>query len=218
MTLLVNDRQALRAARLDSTLTRDARIVGSLMPVADFLADLLDSSDQLEMIVLWPRLRSGVEIVADGVRNGFHLFSLLESALIGNALDGKPVPTDETLISRGEVSPRPDEEVRARYDYFNWSAWDGSSFVADAPARWIWGELPLRSIPRAYEYPVVLMSPPRHARTWNARLMARVHPDARSEVRVVRALGAADFSFWSDRIAAAPAMARDQMKYAGVSL
>jgi hypothetical protein len=218
MALFVREREALRIARKDHDLLRNARILAGFAKVAYFLVELLESSDEEKLLVLFPSLRKGFEIVADNVRNGFHLFSLLEAALLPRFIDGPAVPDLEVAIARGERALDEKHEFRARFDYFNWSAWGISGFVSDAPTRWIWGELPLRLIPRVDGLSVVLMADPLYMRTWQGELISRVHPDARSTVVVANTVPEPEVIRWLGEFSSAPDAARAQMKYAGVTL
>jgi hypothetical protein len=217
MALLVKERDALRTARQDAELLPSARALSSFAKIASFLVELLESSDAQKLLVLQPSRQKGFEIVADGVRNGFHLFTLLEGALMGHFLEGAPVPPEEVAIARGEQPLDGKREFRARFDYFNWSAWGPNGIEGDAPTRWIWGELPLRVIPRVDGSSVVLMEEPRYARTWDGSLISRVHPDMRSSVAVTNTLPASEVARWLEVFASAPAAARARMKYAGVA-
>jgi hypothetical protein len=218
MTLLVHEQEALRAARKDPDLLRNSQTLATFAKVAYFLVELLESSDEERLIVVLPTRKLGFEVVADLVRNGFHLFTLLEAALLGDLIEGSPVPADEAAIARGDLPLDQKREFRARFDYFNWSAWGQDGFVPDAPTRWIWGELPLRFIPRVDGSRVVLMEAPRYVRTWDGSLISRVHSDIRSKVAVSSILSQSDVVRWLDRFATAPPAVRAQMKYAGVKL
>jgi catechol 2,3-dioxygenase-like lactoylglutathione lyase family enzyme len=218
MTLLVREREALRIARKDPDLLRNSQTLATFAKVAYFLVELLESSDAERLIVILPTRKLGFEVVADFVRNGFHLFTLLEAALLGDLIEGSPVPVAEAAIARGDLALDEKREFRARFDYFNWSAWGQAGFVADAPTRWIWGELPLRFLPRVDGSPIVLMEDPRYVRTWDGSLISRVHPDVRSRVTVSSILSQSDVGQWLDRLGSAPSAVRAQMKYAGVKL
>jgi hypothetical protein len=218
MSVLARERAALRAARKIPDLVANAKTVAEFAKIAYFLVSLLESSDEQPAVILLPTRRKGFEIVADYVRNGFHLFALLEGALLGRFLEGPEVPLEEIAIARGEQSLEGKREFRARFDYFNWSAWNTGAFVADAPARWIWGELPLGAIPQVRGNVVILMETAQYKRTFDGSLIARVHPDVRSAVEVTGTLSASDVAQWLDLLATAPQVARDNMKYAGVKL
>ena len=217
MQLLVRERDALRIVRNDPNLLTNARIIAGFAKIAYFLVELLESSDMQKIIVLQPSRKKGFEIVADYVRNGFHLFTLLEAALIGNFIVGPAVPPEEVAIARGERPLDQKRDFRARFDYFNWSAWGPTGFLNDAPTRWIWGELPLRLIPRVDGSPVILIEEPRYVRVWDGSLISRVHPDVRSSVVVTRELPESEVARWLEIFASASPAVRDQMKYAGVA-
>jgi hypothetical protein len=222
MMLLCRERAALRVARQRPSLVADARLVGNKLMVAHFLAELLESSDHQQIVVIHPTRRKGVLVDADGVRNGFHLFTLLQGALIGSdgrgPFGGLPVPEQEVEIARGIAPLEGEREFRARYDYFNWSAWGKDGWLPDGPARWIWGELGLVSIPKVDEHTIVLVDEPKYVRAWDARLACAVHPNQFPDVVVIRELSAEEVARWLARFASAPEAARQAMRYAGVRL
>jgi hypothetical protein len=220
MMLLCQDRESLRRARRHRDLIDDARIVGGTIITAHFLAELLASTDHMTMLVLDPQQRRGAIVDADGIRNGFQLFTLLEGVLLGpgGLLGGPGVPPDELAVARGALPLTEPTEFTARLDYFNWSAWGSSGWVSDAPARFIWGELPLVSIPVVAGTPVVLVAPPRYSRSWDARLSCAVHPEQRPNVVLERELPSSEVEQWLAGLLRAPESARAAMRYAGVAL
>jgi hypothetical protein len=222
MTLLSRERDALRDARRHERLVRNARLLGGNVIMAHFLAELLESSDHALVVVIHPSRRKGVLVDADGIRNGFHFFTLLQAVLIGDdghgLLGGPAVPKEELEIARGITPLVGEREMRARFDYFNWSAWGPEGWLSDGPARWIWGELRLESIPKVDGQTLVLVDDPKYLRAWDARLACAVHSDQYPDVVLLRELTSEEVAHWLETIAAAPKAARDRMRYAGVRM
>jgi hypothetical protein len=108
MLLLCRERPALRLARRHERLVKTARVLGGSVIEAHFLAELLESSDHEPVVVIHPMSRKGVLVDADGVRNGFHLFTLLQGILLGEdgpgAFGGPAVPKKELPIRFAPVS------------------------------------------------------------------------------------------------------------------
>ncbi len=222
MQILCVDRHSRRALSSHAHAVDDARALGSWSVLAYYLAELVDSSDEQRLIVIDPKRRRGASVVADGVRNGFHLFVLLEAVLVGT--DGKglwggaPVPAAPVEIARGRRPPQPGLTARAHFDYYNWSAWAAGGLVADAPTRWIWGELPLLSIPIAHGERIVLVDAPQYDRSWDMALASAVHPQHQPSVTLERELTTEEVERWLTVIVNAPDEARARMRYAGVKL
>lgn len=220
MGLLTRDRHALRLARADPQLLQAARALGGNVSTAYFLAEFLDSSDLAKLVVIAPTQGIGAIVTADGVRNGYHLFTLLDAVMIGTGADQVPGPevgTEPLAVARGERQLQGELTLQAGLDYFNWSAWTGSGWAEDAPARWVWGELPLRMIPEVDGERVVLIERPRYLRKWDALLGNAVHPEQHPDVTIDRALTSAEVSARLEVCATAPEAARVRLRYAGVS-
>jgi hypothetical protein len=222
MTLFCKERAALRVARKSPRLLPSVKIVAGRVMSVHFLEDLLESSDEAKITVIHATRQKGYEVVADNVKNGFHFFTLFEATLSQQPgidfLEGPPVSSEVLAIARGEKLPETDILIRARFDYFNWSAWGKGGYVADAPTRWIWGELPLSYIPQVDGRTIILIEKPRYVRTWDASLISAVHRDLRSSVDIARSLHESEVTGLLNVLQTAPAAARQQMRYAGVDL
>jgi hypothetical protein len=222
MTLFCRERSALRIARKNPALVQSVKTVAGRVRYVHFFEELLESSDEAKFVVIHATRRKGFEIVADNVMNGFHLFTLFEGALSEQTdaefIEGPALSREALAVARGEKLPNAKLVFRARFDYFNWSAWGEEGYVADAPTRWIWGELPLSYIPQLEGRTVVLIEKPRYVRTWDANLIGAVHPDLRSSVSVVGVLPESEVIRLLNVCRLAPAAARQQMRYAGVKL
>ena len=208
-------------ARNESELFRNVQVVRRHVGVAYFLEELLVSSDEEEIIVIQPSACRGGEVVVNNVRNGYHLFALLEGVLAGSSGKGLvgelDVSREEIAIARGEKEPGKELVLRARFDYFNWSAWGKDGCVVDAPTRWIWGDMPISVIPRVEGKMIVLMEAPRYKRTWDANLICRVHPLIRSSAVVGNEIEEFEVKRLLDLFGSASTEDRDRLKYAGVT-
>jgi hypothetical protein len=222
MTLFCQERAALRLARQSPQLLPSVKIVASRVMSVHFLEELLESSDEARITIIYATRQIGFEVVADNVKNGFHFFTLFEAALFQQTgtefLEGPPASPEALAIARGERLPEAELVIRAHFDYFNWSAWGQGGYVADAPTRWIWGELPLSYIPQVDGRTIILIEKPRYVRTWDANLISAVHPDSRSSVAVTRGLPESEAIGLLNVFRSAPAAARQRMRYAGVDL
>jgi hypothetical protein len=222
MTLFCKERPALRIARSNPQLLPSIKIVAGRVTSVRYLEELLESSDEAKITVIYASRQKGFEVVADNVKNGFHFFTLFQGALAEQTgrefLQGPPPSPEVLAIARGEKLPDRQLVIRAQFDYFNWSAWGDGGYVADAPTRWIWGELPLSYIPQVDGCTLVLIEQPRYVRTWDANLICAVHPDSRSFVTFARTLPQSEVVGLLNVFRTAPAAARQRMRYAGVDL
>ena len=128
-------------------------------------------------------------LVAHGVRNNFHLFSLIQGRLIGDPLDGwleGPTPDPGILAyARGETHSRPGDSDYAVWSYTRWETWT-SDGLRDTPIFWsIWGEMSPRSIPCFKDMPIILLSPLIvKYKSWDANFIASLHDAHTADVHV----------------------------------
>lgn len=141
MTMLHRNLSARQYARELPGLAGVLTEIEPFLPEADFLLQVLALTDGMKLVVLHPELRRGYRVVLEAIGRNFHLFTLLQAALIGDPAQGflPGAPTDKraVAVARGETLPTEDDHDMARFSFQNWFALksDGTNI-----ASWIWGE------------------------------------------------------------------------------
>jgi hypothetical protein len=169
-------------------------------PEAEFVQIVLDLADGLELLVLAPNERKGFRVKLQAVRTNFHLFTLLQAALIGDPdagwLAGTPPDPRVVAVATGE---QPHETLlvdHQRFHFYDWAA-----LAPDATLRrdmnvlnaTIWGEGSPWDIPKVGTQRVVLLGPPLlGGRSWDSNFFANIHDALRSHTRVLARLSPAE--------------------------
>lgn len=174
---------------------------------ADFLQQLLGYTDDREMVVLHVASRKGWRVALEAVNTNFHLFTLLQGRIVGDAarglLPGEPTAPDVLAVARGNAFPTGSEHDFARFHFHTANALQADgSLSADAGA-WVWGEGTPRDVPPVDGTPVLLLGPSLLGnRSWNPGFFANIHDALRSDVRLLETLTDAQVGEWLNRIAA----------------
>jgi hypothetical protein len=190
MAHLCRDRGVRQQARRRHGVPASLECAEPRVPHTWFVRTVLELADDLELLVLAPEQRRGFVVRADAVRSCFHLFTLLQGALIGDSEQGwlraEPEDPDVLALATGQV---PHVEIVAARQRFHFH--DGSALCADGTLRQdlgstIWGEASPADIPRYGDRPIVLIGPPvLGGRSWNSNFFANIHDALRSNVTVL---------------------------------
>ena len=196
MTTLCRDVTARSAARDLVGLSDDAAYLQDVVPSGYYLSELLACVDDFTLDVIHPEQRRGYRLLAEGVRNNFHLFTLLQGALIGDPAAGwlaGPEPNRELVdFARGRAEHPQADSDQAVWTFSNWPAWLGRE-VSQLPGYWIWGEGSPRDILPFRGMPTVLLSPLAiGGRSWGIGFCSPLHGAHRAELRIVRHLDSAE--------------------------
>jgi hypothetical protein len=177
-----------------------------------FVRLVLELTDELELLVLCPEQRRGYRVRADGVRTCFHLFTLLQGALIGDPAAGwltspspdGPEDPEVYAVATGEAPHLKVRSASQRFHFHDWRALgrDGA-LVHDLRAS-ISGQSAPSEIPVHDGLPVVLLGRPvLGGRSWDTNFFANVHDALRSSVTVLAQLSEAEVTAALAALAAA---------------
>ncbi|MBC8143705.1 MAG: hypothetical protein H7Y38_19930 [Armatimonadetes bacterium] len=210
MAIVCRDIPARQYARATPGLVDALEKLVSLepfVPEADFLLQVLALTDGMNLTILHPETRRGYRVSLEAVGSNFHLFTLLQGALIGDPaqgfLPGTPISAVTMAIAKGEVSPDEDTYDVARFQFYNWFALKPDGTIDGANiASWIWGEgSPADIAPLDGERIVVLGETVLAIRSWSGFFL-NIHTALRSDVRVTAQLSDAEVTTYIDRIKA----------------
>ncbi|MEZ4428871.1 MAG: hypothetical protein R3A51_14435 [Nannocystaceae bacterium] len=204
MTTLCRDKPTRIAARRTPGLAEDLEAIEDDARSAYYVRSLLETVDDLELEVIHVETRRGFRLRVSGVRSSFHLFTLIQGALIGDPAAGLlpgPAPDPEVVaVARGELRYCDASSDTAAWHYAQWTAWTPEGLRPGAIDASIWGEasplqiLPLRGVPTMLLAPKVL-----GARSWDVSFLGALHDAHRVELEVTARL---DEAAVAERLAA----------------
>jgi len=177
------------------------------MSTQDLLeADQLDVVDGEHLLVLDVACMKGWQVVLEGIRNNYHLFTLLQAELMEERSELLPSSPKLRAMAKGEriqggLSPNEGWD-QALWTYYQWSGLlpDGqfASFM-DVLKRVI-GEASPRSIATLDQQRIVLLGPQEVSYSWDAGFVAPLGEEMRASVRVVKELRVEEVEAWLARI------------------
>jgi hypothetical protein len=227
MTMLSRDVPQRQRARERVELLQRAEAARSDNPYAYYLAELLGTIDDVCLLVLDTTRRLGFRVRLTAIRNNFHLFTLLQDALLahptasewrGPRLRVRPlvvaVARSERMlpdISPNEWTAEDPQNVKnvqdsAIWTYYTWPALkaDGTLWKFNEKKEklpdWVWGEMKPTHIPLFEAERIVLLGPREFPRSWDIAFFAPLHPALRSSVVVEQVLGESEFYAWIRKI------------------
>jgi hypothetical protein len=186
------------------------REAAARLPAAKPLADLLAVPDDETVLVLHPRLRTGLRLFVRGVADvaQFHVL-MLDAA--GGHLPGPPLPSRfraacadaDPVIPAGVPMV-----VEARFQLFKPSAVQPDGSVPSGFRgcdHWLWPTYPLAAVPRIDGERVVLLGDPAFRQTWEVERWFSAMP---AEVRLLEVLGPFQVAERLGRLAGQPVAVR----------
>ncbi|MEZ4359874.1 MAG: hypothetical protein R3B48_06810 [Kofleriaceae bacterium] len=208
MAHLCRDLGLRQAVRRDHGVPECLELVQKHVPNAWFVQRVLELVDELPLLVLAPEAARGYEVRADAVASNFHLFTLLQGALIGDPAQGWLVaePEDPEILGLA-TGERPHVERRSASQRFHYH--DGHALTSELTLRpdlsgTLWGEASPASIPRVGDRAVVLIGPCVFGgRGWDSNFFANIHDALRSRAAVERQLSADEVTAALRAVAAA---------------
>lgn len=203
MTVICRGAAFRRALRANPAIADAVEKLRDGHAEADFVAQVLGFTDDLELLVLAPNECKGFRVRLEAVATCAHLFSLLQAELInGGHLAGEPPDPEVLAVARGESAPTQALADHARFHFATWGGLNSDGALAGVDfASWIGVELLPSDIPAFDGVPVVLVGPMvLGSRAWDSNFFANVHDALRSRVEVVEVLPREQVSAWLDRI------------------
>ncbi len=196
MAMLARHAGARQQARGRPALREGMVALCDMHPGLGYLSALLNLTDGLELLVLHPGTSQGFVVEVEGVANNFHLFTLLQCALLGGGYLPGPRPSRRVcLAAQGMLPPRKMRYLAADavWLFHPWFAWKADDSLHPI---WLWGELQPTDIPEVEGQRVILLGAPEFTRWWDASFFPVLHGALRSHARVVRCLDGSEVDHW----------------------
>ncbi|MBC8139359.1 MAG: hypothetical protein H8F28_26075 [Fibrella sp.] len=207
MTTLCRDAGARQVARQNPEIRERLAALEEVSAEANYLSQVLALTDDMMLVVLHPEHRRGYRVRLEGVSTNFHLFTLLQDAVIGDPAQGwlaGPPPEDPEVIAIATGTTQPETAVSdsSRLHFYDHSALSSDGTVnAGSLESWIWGEGEPSDIPPFENERIVLIGPPALAsRSWDCGFFANLHDALRSEVAVTEVMDEANVTGYLDRL------------------
>ena len=173
--------------------------------------------DEEKVIVIDAESENGWECSVQQIENNFSLMSLLQFSFHHNGVF-KEMGVDYEYIEDTDLfahnrfdfdnkNPQYDRDG-AKIGFYTYRAYqpDGKMTILNGnkinPNNWIFGEMPVNSIPKIGEYIIIFISKKLEigSRTWDIRFLLPVHPFVKPEFRVIKKLEKEEVTNWLDKI------------------
>jgi hypothetical protein len=170
---------------------------------ADFVAQVLILTDDVELLVLVPEEQKGFRVTLEAVNNNFHLFTLLQASLIlGGHLTGEPPEPEVLGVATGAGPQQYARLDHARWHFYTWAGLlPDDTFAAADFTTWIPGNATPATIPEFAGARILIVGPTiLGSRSWNSNEFVAIHDALRSRAEVVEVLPREHVVEWLDRI------------------
>lgn len=197
MAHLCRDRALRQQVRRDHGVPASLERMQPRVQHTWFVRTVLELVDDLELLVIAPEQRRAFRVRADAVRTCFHLFTLVQGALIGDParglLEGEPEDPELVALATGAQPHMTVLPARQRFHFHDWSALSPEGVLRHDLRSTIWGEASPADIPAHDGVPVVLLGRPvLGGRSWDTNFFANIHDALRSGVTVLHTLEEAE--------------------------
>jgi hypothetical protein len=203
MTVICRKMECRQALRANVGVVEGIAALRAHNREADFVSQVLDYTDGIEILVLAPETRQGFRFALEAINNNFHLFTMVQSALIlGEHMPGDPPDPEMYGIATGET---PQPQVRLDYARWHFYSWDGlqpdGKFAATDFRTWISGNAKPTEIPTLDGTRIAILGPMvLGRRSWNSNEFACIHDALRSRADIVEVLSDEQVAMWLDKI------------------
>lgn len=187
MTMLCRDVPARIVARQNAELLRTAADMEEIQSESFYLHHVLQMTDDAPFLILHAHQKKGFRVRVTGVRNNFHLFTLVQGELIGpGKLSGTPPNAEVVAVAKGEAQLTHNLHDNAVFGYFHYLGLRPDATLDTAPgASWLWGEMPAHTTPRFEGAHVILLDTlPLNSRSWDSGFFAPLHDALQSFVTI----------------------------------
>jgi hypothetical protein len=224
MTMLSRSPELRIEARQRTELVESANAARDDNPYAYYISEVLGMTDGEELLVIDVPRKLGFRVRLTGVRNNFHLFTLLQGELLNhptaaNWTGPKPHPVAvDVARSARMIEDIPPAEWKAfagpgghAYDAAVWTYYEWPAVQPDGALQlqtqvpkgqlpwWVWGEMKPTDIAAFDGQRVVLLGSLEVTRSWGVSFFSPVHPALRSSATVTAVLGTDEVAQWLDR-------------------
>ncbi|HEY9059908.1 MAG TPA: hypothetical protein VIO64_05290 [Pseudobacteroides sp.] len=196
MTMLCRDsslRHLLRKKEGEMEIKVQAEVLMDRVPNLYYISRMFTLSDDVNIILIHPRLKVGFEVYLSGVQNNFHFFTLLQNEFNEKNLWGRLdisnynnhshairiAKNQQVMVANESIT---DEAV---FDLFIWTAINDRGMIpSEFPLNsWVPGELLPRDIPEIGGTKVVFFETKRMAgREWDVNFFQSFHEALLPEV------------------------------------
>lgn len=203
MAVLARGAEFRQAARGDDGLMRGIEALRDRNREANFVAQVLSFTDDLEVVVIHPDEGKGFRVRLEAVNTMAHLFTLLHAELInGGHLPGRPLPDDLLGVATGELPHEALLTDSARWQFYTWRGLrpDGTLAGGDM-STWLFVEDTPEAIPEFEGERIVVLGPPvLGSRMWDSNFFANIHDALRSRAEVIEVLSPEEVILLQERI------------------
>lgn len=203
MTVICRDAAFRQAMRANPEVVAGIAALRNGHREADFVAQVLEYTDGVELIVLDPTEHKGFRVALEAVATCAHLFTLLQAALIdGGHIAGEATDPEVVGIARGEIQHERLLSDHARLHFYAWYALRADGTLDPFPLGALLGvEVSPTDIPLLDGSRVIVLGPPLFgSREWDSNFFASIHPALRSRAEIVEVLPGEQVQAWLDRI------------------
>ncbi|TNE44356.1 MAG: hypothetical protein EP343_31915 [Deltaproteobacteria bacterium] len=202
MTMLARSVPARERARERDSLMRVAEAMDEVHGLVDYLYQLLIMVDNQEFLVLHPGETKGFRIAIEGVRNNYHLFTLLQQTLLldpdGPMLTSALPDPELGEIARGEVQLEQPLSDVGLWNYVHWTQLAQHTDVSalDDGRHTIQGEASPLTIREFQGTKMIVLETTWSQHTWDANFFAPLHDALRSKVEVLEIISPSEVEDW----------------------
>ncbi|MFV8751578.1 hypothetical protein ACNOYE_13625 [Nannocystaceae bacterium ST9] len=207
MASLCRDQPGRMFARTLAGFDDDAGQIAGKVPSAYYVERLLATVDEFVFEVLDLESRRGFRLRAWGVASSYHLFTLIQGALIGDPeqgwLAGDPPDPELLAFATNHARGCASEGDSNAWHYLEWPAWTGPD--ASPSVAWtLWGQTKPQDIARFQGVPTILLARKSMHVGWGVEFVAPLHDAHAIGVEVEARLDAREVEARLLAIAAAP--------------
>jgi hypothetical protein len=170
---------------------------------ADFVSQVLNLTDGIDILVLAPETRQGFRFVLEAINNNFHLFTMVQASLILNGhMPGEPPDPELYGIATGEAPQQSARIDHAQWHFYSWEGLQPDGTFATTDFRtWISGNAKPTEIPTLEGTRVAVIGPTLLGRrSWNSNEFACIHDALRSRADIAEVLSNDQVTMWLDKI------------------
>ena len=212
MAVWCRHRVSRLAARAVPGLVEGAARLGARGAYCEYVAELLQAADGMQLTVLAPEQHKGFVVELEAVRNAAHLFVLLEDVLVGDPAEGRLVGPRSSprlaALARGEPQQEQRGSLTIGWNYEYWWGLQPEAVVRahglhPQLAAMVGVEVKLDQLPEFRGQRLLLMRPARMAeRRCSLGFLAPLHDALRCGVTLLRQLPATEVDALCDLLRA----------------